>query len=168
MKLPTCRFIFFFSIAFFLSSAVISAPVSKVIDVIDGDTLKVVLEGRSVRVRLHEIDYPETGQRYGREAKKIARRLAYGKVGLVGSRGSDRYGRIIGRVILPGGEDLSLELVKMGACWWYEHYAPEDEELEHAQHEARSKKWGLWKSKAPLLPWKWRRMKKKKSLAFPN
>ena len=80
-------------------------------------------------VRLHGIDCPEKGQKHGKEARRLAHRIAYGRVALIESRGEGRYGRTIGNVILPGGKNLNHELVKAGACWWYRRYAPKSETL---------------------------------------
>ncbi|NVM24095.1 MAG: thermonuclease family protein, partial [Desulfobacterales bacterium] len=32
---------------------------------------------------------------------------------------TDRYGRIVGEVILPDGLNLNKELVYVGLAWWY-------------------------------------------------
>ena len=103
---------------------------ARVVGVVDGDTLKVSRkEGRTLKVRLYGIDCPEKKQRYGKEAPRLAHRLSYGRVVLIESRGKGRYGRTIGRVILPGGKNLNHELVRAGACWWYRRDAPKNEAL---------------------------------------
>jgi endonuclease YncB( thermonuclease family) len=131
---------------------------ARVVGVVDGDTLRVSLkEGGTVKVRFYGIDCPEKGQRYGKEARRLARRLSYGRVVLIESRGKGRYGRTIGRVTLPSGKRLSRELVGAGACWWYRRYAPKDEALKKLEGAARSAKRGLWANPKPVPPWKWRR-----------
>jgi len=103
---------------------------ARVVGVVDGDTLRVSRkEGGAVKVRLYGIDCPEKKQRYGKEARQLTRRLAYGRIVRVESRGKGRYGRTIGRVTLHSGKLLSQELVGAGACWWYRRYAPKDETL---------------------------------------
>ena len=52
-----------------------------VVGVVDGDTLRVIRrEGGTIKVRLFGIDCPEKGQRHGKEARRLAHRLSYGRV----------------------------------------------------------------------------------------
>ena len=143
-----------------LASHVLAADTfpARVMGVVDGDTLRVIrMEGGTIKVRLFGIDCPEKKQRYGKEARQLARRLAYGRVVRVESRGKDRYGRTIGNVTLPSGKNLNHELVKAGACWWYRRYAPKDEMLKRLEVEAREAKRRLWKNPKPVPLWEWRR-----------
>ncbi len=48
----------------------------------------------------------------------------------------DRYGRTVGKLILPDGRVLNQELVKAGLAWWYRRYAPDNERLAQAEQEA--------------------------------
>ncbi len=134
---------------------------ARVLEVVDGDTLRVMrTEGGTVKVRLYGIDCPEKGQRYGKEARGLAYLLSYEQVVLIESRGEGRYGRTIGNVMLPGGENLNHQLVKAGACWWYRKYAKENETLKRLEAEAREAKRGLWANPNPVPPWEWRKGKK--------
>lgn len=91
----------------------------KVVGVADGDTL-VVLDGTTqVRVRLHGIDCPERGQAFGAAARRLTSSLAFGKRVTVRERGKDRYGRVLGEVVLPDGRSLDRELVAAGMAWHY-------------------------------------------------
>ncbi len=103
--------------------------------------------------------YPQ-GEPEGKEARRLARRLSYGRVVFIESRGKGHYGRIIGSVTLPGGKNLNHELVGNGACWWYRKYAPKNETLKRLEGEARKAKRGLWANPDPVPPWKWRRQKR--------
>ena len=131
--------------------------------VTDGDSINVAREGKSVRVRLFGIDCPEMDQKYGKEAKEVARELAFGKVVSIESKGKDRYGRTIGRVKLPSGKSLSRELIRAGACWWYKRYAKSEVEFKDLEEEARREKLGLWADPKPEPPWKWRKRKRGRS-----
>lgn len=51
----------------------------KVVGVSDGDTIKVMCEGRAVKVRLHGVDCPEKKQPYGTRAKQYTSDMAFGK-----------------------------------------------------------------------------------------
>ena len=54
---------------------------ARVVEVVDGDTLRVMrTEGGTIKVRLFGIDCPEKGQRYGKEARRLAHRLSYGPI----------------------------------------------------------------------------------------
>ena len=84
--------------------------------VTDGDSISVIRDDKLVRVRLFGVDCPEMDQKYGKEAKALARELAYEKTVSIEPKGKDRYGRTIGRVKLPSGKSLSRELIRAGAC----------------------------------------------------
>jgi endonuclease YncB( thermonuclease family) len=114
-------------------------------DLSDGDTLTVLTaQKRQVKIRLHGIDAPETGQDFGSRAKQAASNLAIGKQATVGVRDMDRYGRTVAEVILPDGRSLNREMVRQGMAWWYRHYAPDDAELAKLEKEASAAKIGLW------------------------
>jgi len=77
----------------------------KVVGVSDGDTSKVMRKGKAVKVRLHGIDCPERKQSYGTRAKQYISHMAFGKEVTVQVKTTDRYGRTVGEVILPGALD---------------------------------------------------------------
>jgi len=134
--------------------------VGRVVDVHDGDSLRLNYEGVSLRIRLYGVDCPELLQLGGAEARALTQQLAYGRVLVVESKGQDRYGRVIGRVFLVSGNTLSRELVKAGRCWWYYKYAPDDQTLAELEAEAKENKRGLWANPSPTPPWEWRIRKK--------
>ena len=101
-------------------------------------------EKTQVKIRLHGIDAPETGQDFGSRAKQSASALAFGKDVTVRPVDTDRFGRTVAEVILPDGKSLNRELVGQGAAWWYRKYAPGDAEIERAEASARQAKAGLW------------------------
>jgi hypothetical protein len=70
---------------------------------------------------------------------------------------TDRYGRLVGDVLLPDGRILNQELVKAGMAWWYRPYAPNDPTLAQLEAEARTAKRGLWADAHPVPPWQWRK-----------
>lgn len=121
----------------------------------DGDTIDVLHDGRSVRVRVWGVDAPEQGQAFGSTAKRFASDFAFGKVVTVEVKDVDRYGRRVARVKLDG-RDFGLELVRAGLAWWYEAHAPRATELAEAQREARSARRGLWADPNPVPPSSWR------------
>jgi endonuclease YncB( thermonuclease family) len=127
----------------------------KVVGVTDGDTISVMREGRSVRVRLEGIDCPERGQDFGQRAKQFTSEMAFGKDAAIEVRDVDRYGRLVARVTVDG-EDVSLALVRSGLAWHYTKYS-RDPELAEAEMAAKSAKLGLWSHSTPAAPWEFRR-----------
>jgi endonuclease YncB( thermonuclease family) len=109
-----------------------------------------------VKVRLHGIDCPEKKQPFGTRAKRYTSDMAFGRQVTVQVQTTDRYGRIVGEVILPDGSSLNKELVFVGLAWWYRKYAPNDKTLKALEAGARAAKRGLWADKKPIPPWKWR------------
>jgi len=73
---------------------------------------------KQVKVRLGEIDTPESKQPFGERAKQTLSDLAYNKPARVVVQDTDRYGRTVGRVYV-GGVDVNAEMVKQGAAWVY-------------------------------------------------
>jgi micrococcal nuclease len=128
----------------------------KVIGVTDGDTLTVLRDRSPVKIRLHGIDCPESGQDFGSRAKSLTSELAFGRVVKVRERGTDRYRRVVADVVLPDGRSLNQELVRQGVAWWYQRYAPHDSNLSQLEAEARAAKRGLWSQPNPVPPWEWR------------
>jgi endonuclease YncB( thermonuclease family) len=128
-----------------------------VVSVADGDTLSVLDEARrQTRVRLAEIDTPESGQSYGNRAKQTLSDLAFGKSVRVVKQDTDRYGRTVGRVY-AGSIDVNAEMVRQGAAWVYRKYN-RDPSLLRLEQEAREARRGLWAlpevERTP--PWEWR------------
>src|SRR5262245_29621651 len=131
--------------------------IGKVVGISDGDTIRVMHEGRAQRVRLWGIDSPESKQPWGTRAKQFTGDLAFGKVVTVRVHDIDRYKRAVAEVILPDGRNLNQELVRAGMAWWYRQFAKRDTALPTPEQEARRAKRGLWSDPAPVPPWEWRK-----------
>jgi endonuclease YncB( thermonuclease family) len=128
-----------------------------VVGLSDGDTLDVLREGKAVRIRLHGIDTPEKAQAFGTRARQYSSDLAFQQTVTVQVHDTDRYGRLVGEVLLPDGRSLNQELVRAGLAWWYGQYAPHDTTLAQLEAQARAARRGLWADTAPVPPWKWRK-----------
>ncbi len=127
----------------------------------DGDTVTVnSTDGKWYKVRLWGIDAPEAGQPYGREATLALIRLAGRKLVTVEIKDTDKYERVVG-ILRYGKLDLNLEMVKIGAAWYYSFFAPDAEDLAKAEKLAREEKKGLWALPDPVPPWEWRKKQKK-------
>lgn len=122
-----------------------------------GDTFQILRAGKAVKVRLHGIDTPEKAQPFGTRAQQYAGELVFGQVVTVHVKNTDRYGRLVGEVMLQDGRSVNQELVKAGMAWWYKPYAPKDTTLAQLEAEARAAKRGLWADANPVPPWAWRK-----------
>lgn len=69
---------------------------------------------------------------------------------------TDRYGRLVGEILLSDGRVLNQELVRAGMAWWYRQYAPKDAILAGLEAEARAARHGLWSDPHAVAPWEFR------------
>ncbi len=129
-----------------------TATVSRVAD---GDTITVVHNGDTTRIRLDSIDTPEMDQPFGSQARALTSSRVLNRKVIVTVHDVDRYGRLVSRVQI-GGVDLSAALVSEGFAWHYTRYS-DDPVLARAEAEARAKKIGLWSQRSPVSPWEFRR-----------
>lgn len=151
------------AIAAFVGTQPVPAPKSEtasatstVTHIVDGDTVDVRLDGEIVRVRLAEIDAPESNQAWGRRSEEVLARLTLNKPVRIERRGKDRYGRIIGRLYV-GDTDVSAAMVQEGCAWAYRRYLT-DSTILAMETTARSSRTGLWAQNASEIvpPWDWR------------
>jgi endonuclease YncB( thermonuclease family) len=135
--------------------------IGRVVGVSDGDTITVLVDGHeSVKVRLVGIDAPEKAQAYGAASKRNLSVQVFDKSVTVEWEKKDRYGRILGRVLV-NGTDVCLEQIKNGMAWHYKQYAREQAEnlrsaYAAAEQQARLEKIGLWSMPNPTPPWEFR------------
>ena len=128
-----------------------------VVSITDGDTIRVMHNGFSERIRLWGIDCPESKQAFGTRAKQFTGDLAFGQTVTVKVRDIDRYKRTVAEIILPDGRNLNREIVRAGFAWWYQQYARRETVLRDLEGEARTARRGLWADPKPVPPWEWRR-----------
>lgn len=138
----------------------------RVVTVADGDTITILdAQKAQHRIRLAGIDAPEKGQPFGNRSRENLAERVFKRDVIVEWHKKDRYGRLVG-VVLVDGHDVNLEQVRAGFAWWYREYAkeqkPEDRALyELAEKAAREGKLGLWADPRPKPPWEWRSKKAK-------
>lgn len=159
MRIPTHRFLFVLLLLVFAVADNATAWTGQVVSVTDGDTIKVLdPAGRQVKVRLYGIDTPEKKQAFGQAATKHTANMIAGKVVEIEEVGKDRYGRIVG-IVLIGGKNVNQELVRDGYAWVYKQYCkkPECQEWQALEQVAKASRLGLWHDPAPMPPWDWRR-----------
>lgn len=143
-----------------LSSAIAATLLEGwVVGVADGDTLTILDANRQQhKIRLAQIDAPESGMPYGRVAKKALSDAVYRRTVTVQAGELDRYGRVLGTVYLDQ-KNINLQMVASGYAWAYRRYVT-DIAYCRAEAQARDSRRGLWAEKKPIPPWQWRRMKR--------
>ena len=128
----------------------------KVISVSDGDTVTVLLaDNKQEKIRLNQIDAPESKQDFGNASKKALSKLIYNKQVTVVPKERDKYGRLVGTIFI-GDKDINLEQVKLGMAWVYTKYASDPAYFE-AHEKAKSDTTGLWSQPDPIAPWEFRK-----------
>ena len=133
----------------------------RVVGVQDGDTITVLdSSNQDHRIRLQGIDAPEKAQAFGTKSGQNLSQAVFNRVVTIEWSKHDRYGRIVGKVMIDGG-DICLEQVRVGMAWHYKDYQDEqtleDQKLyAEAEESARSAKIGLWIDPDPIPPWDFR------------
>jgi len=124
--------------------------------VVDGDTAKVSINGRSVTLRLIGIDTPETKdprrpvQCFGKEASARAKALLTGRKVWIQYDTSqahrDRYGRDLVYVWLDGHKMLNEDMVREGFAheYTYDRAYRYQAQFRAAQRQAKAAGLGLW------------------------
>lgn len=145
-----------------LSPSLAETIAGRVIAVKDGDTISV-LDMNSVphNIRLAGIDAPERHQPFGSQSKQALSDLVFGKYVLIDAEKRDRYGRLVGKVLI-NGMDVNLTQVENGLAWHYKAYEHEQSISDRllytaAEHGARASARGLWRETDPVPPWTYRK-----------
>jgi endonuclease YncB( thermonuclease family) len=129
--------------------------------VIDGDTIDVLTDQKVLlRVRLAGIDAPEKGQPFAAAATQVLADLVLKKRILFEGSKRDRYGRIVGKVVV-GGIDANLQMVRSGYAWHFKKYQREqarEDRVAYAEAEraARHAGLGVWHEPGTMAPWAYR------------
>ena len=154
----------FLAIQFTCSSAV--TLTGRTVRVTDGDTIVILSDGNvQHKIRLQGIDAPERKQAFGTKSKEHLSDSVAGKFVIVEYGKRDRYGRVIGKVLV-GGKDVCLEQIIAGFAWHYKKYqneqtASDRQRYADAENEARDAKRGLWQDPHAIAPWDYRAAKRK-------
>lgn len=133
----------------------------RVVKVADGDTLTLLTaDKKQHKVRLNQIDAPESNQPWGKRSKDALIAMVANKNITVKVSGKDRYGRVLGTPFL-NNIDICKEQIKRGNAWVYVQYA-KDAQLKVIESHARKSRVGLWAlpENERIEPWVWRRKKK--------
>jgi len=130
--------------------------IGMVTSVHDGDT--VTVGGESVR--LASIDAPELDQAYGPSSRGNLSAMVLGQTVTVTYAEKDRFDRVVGTVFKTDCTHVNLNMVLVGAAWYYEAFQCEIDLRQRqvyaaAQAQAQAARRGLWLSDA-MAPWKHR------------
>jgi endonuclease YncB( thermonuclease family) len=151
-----------YSILFLALQAQADTLVGIVSRVADGDTVTVLDSTKTQhKIRLVGIDAPESKQAFGQVSKQSLADQVAGQTVTVEWDKVDRYGRILGKVLLRG-EDVNLKQIQRGLAWHYKAYEREQSIIDRAayataENEAKAAKKGLWREAGALPPWEFRR-----------
>ncbi|MCB8980705.1 MAG: thermonuclease family protein [Ardenticatenaceae bacterium] len=123
-----------------------------VVDIIDGDTIDVEINGTVYRLRYIGIDTPERGDDFYTESTEANRQLVADQtVTLVKDVSeTDRFGRLLRYVYLDDGTFVNAELVSTGYALaaTYPPDVAHTEEFAQLQNQAQSNAVGLWAAAA--------------------
>ena len=128
-----------------------------VYSVVDGDTIRVLINGKPESVRLLSIDTPETKdprkpvQCFGDAATQKMVELVSGKqVKLTSDTlqpNRDKYNRLLRYVYFEDGTFINAEMVRQGYAFAYTKYLTDkNDEMMTLEKEAREANRGLWSS----------------------
>ncbi len=128
-----------------------------VVNIIDGDTFKVLRNGKKVTIRLYGVDTPESGQDYGDDAEQYLRKHINESTVKVYPITEGVYGRTIATVYYKG-IFINKILIRNGYAWVYDKYCHKDicSEFRHLERKARRMQKGLWAQEDVTSPWNFR------------
>lgn len=135
---------------------------ARVVGITDGDTVTVVRDDVPerdgdvskrvpIQIRLFGVDRPERRQPFYQRAKDFTADLVFGKTITIHPRGK-HFQRVVADIILGDGRLLTRELVRPGLAWWYERYAPHEEELKWLLEAALAHRRELWVDDRTVAP----------------
>ena len=128
--------------------------------VIDGDTVDIIINGKKTRVRLIGIDTPELNDSrqevrcLAQKASEELKKLINGKkvrLEFDATQGNkDKYDRILRYLYLENGISINQYMIKEGYAYEYTYSTPYkyQSDYKESQQEAKNSKKGLWSNDA--------------------
>ena len=145
-------------ILFWFTAVPALAWTGKVVDVRDGDVLKVSHPEKGVlTIMLYGIDAPDERQPFFKEAKEFLTDKVEGQVVTVQEFVTGQ--KLVTAVIFHGGVNINEQVLQAGYCWVYKKYCDQDffSDWRTYEKQARDQKLGLWQEENPIPPWEWRK-----------
>tara|TARA_B110000495_G_C22480077_1_gene296641 strand:+ start:34 stop:540 length:507 start_codon:yes stop_codon:yes gene_type:complete len=136
--------------------------------VLDGDTIHVLHENKTIKIRLSHIDAPEHKQAYGIKSQKFLEDMVLDKSITAACKMKDGkwdrgfYGRPICNIFLYETNSptyINAKMIKSGNAWVYKHERNNDY-LINLEKDAKENRRGLWHISSPIEPWVYRKSKK--------
>ena len=155
------KLIIFLILTASVSPAIAMKPFFGVVKkIIDGDSLLIVAEKKTIEVRLYGVDCPEYNQPFSNAAKALVKKNIYGRKVLIQPQYYDSYKRLVA-IVEYGDQTLNGILVETGLAWVYPHYCRKEicSSWSRSQNSAINNKQGIWSSSDPISPWQWKRKK---------
>lgn len=131
-----------------------------VTSVVDGDTIKVMIDNEKKTIRVIGINTPETVdprrpvECFGKEASDKAKELLTGKTVTLkvdpSQQDTDKYGRLLRYVFLSDGTDFGKSMIANGYAYEYTYNIPYNNQKSYkeAQQVAQLAEKGLWSKAA--------------------
>jgi len=139
----------------------------RIVQVSDGDTINILIDRQTHRVRLASIDAPETGhgssrsgQPFGEASRKHLAEHVAGKTLTLICYEKDHYGRDVCDIPVEDTTANRLQ-VKSGMAWANQQGGGKylrDRTLPELEKQAKSARIGLWAEAKPVAPWVWRQI----------
>ena len=163
-------------ISFAVFSIFLSLPLSsfagqfKVVGVYDGDTIKVIENGKEITIRLVGIDAPEIstkkhlpGQPFCLKAKEYLSALVLNKVVNIKFYGKDDSENSLGEIFAEK-VNVNIEMINAGLAEVYRGKPAQDLEIttyRDAEKKAKEDVKGIWELRDQYFsPWDWREIYK--------
>ncbi len=125
-----------------------------VVDVIDGDSVVILQEGRSKVVHIEAVDAPQLKQPYGKEAKAFTEKLLLNHVATIRYIDNNKATDIVN----SNGQSLKWGLINAGLAWYPKNHVKNslrdaNDKLGKYEVKARRARRGLWAQDDPQPPW---------------
>ena len=127
-----------------------------VIDVYDGDTLDVHMQGKKVKIRLYGIDAPESGQHGNVSAGRFLRHLVDKHPLRITVIATGRFDQTLAIVIREGKEaSVNAAMVANGYAWVNPDKCTTDacNRWKQLESQARRLRLGIWSGYDLVPPW---------------
>ncbi len=127
----------------------------EVIEVRDGDTLSILVDGQQFEVSLQGIEAPELEQDCGPKSREKLARLVLGQ---------EVHGRLSGnrqdsdracQLWVKGNRTELSKLMLQSGLAWRSQLANSNREFQHAQIEAKMSRISVWAAADQVAPWEW-------------
>ncbi|MHC5779622.1 thermonuclease family protein [Nostoc sp.] len=143
-----------------------------VVNVGDGDTIRVRTGNKTVTVRLACIDAPEMKQNpWGQQSSaRLKQLLPVGQGITLRSVETDKYKRLVAEVFV-GNRSVNVSMVQEGQAVVYRQYlkgCPESKDsLLQGENTAKQRRLAFWSQSNPVMPWDFRHRATQKTTSQP-